>query len=222
MPRQPSRTASLEHELRVNALGYQHIVGLDEAGRGAWAGPVSAGAVCLPVTQPDLSTILAGVRDSKQVTARQRAKLADTIKSTALAWGVGNASAIEIDEIGIAAASRLAMRRALDMLMQQSVIQPDYLFTDYIQWQQPPFNCPILNLKRGDQQSLTIAAASILAKVWRDDHMRELEASYKGYEFALHKGYGTAKHLSALRILGASPAHRFSFNPVARHRTPEI
>lgn len=212
-------TAAVEHEHRLLGAGYRVIVGLDEAGRGAWAGPVAAGAVCLPLDRADLREVLAGVRDSKQMTVRQRTALVEVIKTTAVAWAVGSASAAEIDALGIAPATRLAMRRALDGLAtQQPGFLPDYLLLDYIRWNETPLPYPVEHLKKGDQQSLTIAAASVLAKTWRDQVMRELalQPAYADYGFAAHKGYGTAEHLAALRRLGACEQHRATFAPI-RH-----
>lgn len=210
-----SRTARLDYELLYLQHGYRHIVGIDEAGRGAWAGPVSAGAVCLPILDSNLSEILQGVRDSKQLTPLRRGVLAETIKQTAITWGVGSATNAEIDHYGIVEATRMAMRRALEMLItQQPGFSPDYLLMDYIKWTDSPVNCPHLSIKKGDQHSLTIAAASILAKTWRDQYMRDLEQTHAGYEFALHKGYGTAKHQAALKAFGASDVHRKTFAPI--------
>jgi ribonuclease HII len=213
--RKPRKTAGLDYELTYSQHGYRFIVGIDEAGRGAWAGPVAAGAVCLPIADSHLRERLEGVRDSKQLTARSRAELVETIKTTALAWGVGDASSAEIDRIGIAAATRLAMRRALFKLMEsQPTIQPDLLLLDFVKWQDAPIACPQHHLKKGDQLSLTIAAASILAKTWRDEYMRDLERQYNGYEFARHKGYGTPQHSAALKSRGVTPVHRTTFAPV--------
>lgn len=205
-----SKTASLQYEHQYWNSGYQRVMGLDEAGRGTWAGPVSAGAVCLPPDRKDLPKVLLGVRDSKQMTPRQRVNLVDTIKKTALAWGVGSASAGEIDAIGIVAATRLAMRRALE----SSHFQPDALLIDSLVW--PEMKLPQLSIVRGDMLSLSIAAASILAKVWRDDHMRQLEAQYPQYGFARHKGYGTARHHAALKQHGICAEHRRTFAPIRK------
>lgn len=209
------KTASLQHEYRVATQGYLHVVGLDEAGRGAWAGPVAAGAVCLPPPSDSLLDTLAGVRDSKEMTPNQRERLALRIQETARAWGVGSASAAEIDAMGIVPATKLAMGRAIQALRVQSPgCIPDYLFLDAMIWADPPVDCPQWHAKRADQASLSVAAASVLAKVWRDDHMRELDAAHPGYEFARHKGYGTARHRLALAQLGPAPVHRRSFRPI--------
>jgi ribonuclease HII len=194
-------------------LGYHKIVGMDEAGRGTWAGPVAVGAVCLPLSERKLRTVLMGVNDSKVLTPRMRAQLADRIKAAAIAWGVGSASNREIDEVGIDAATRLAMKRALDMAMKGGDFQPDCLFLDSLLWPEMG-HIPQVSLVDGDARSLSIAAASILAKVWRDEHMRELDEQFPQYEFGLHKGYGTAKHRAILKAFGPSPLHRMTFKPI--------
>lgn len=216
MPKRPIKTASLEYEYHfLVEKGANWIVGFDEVGRGAWAGPVVVGAVCLPIDDPDLTKKLAGVRDSKQLTPRRRAALVETIKLTAIAWGIGTATSLEIDQSGIMTATRLAMRRAYQHLIaQHPEFTPDAFFLDAITWQDAPVNCEQLHLIKGDQKSLSIAAASILAKTSRDQTMRELEQDYPGYDFALHKGYGTAKHRAALITRGVTPAHRISFKPM--------
>lgn len=228
------QTAGLEIERGLWAHGYRRIVGIDEAGRGAWAGPVMAGAVCLPPESmsngTDLRAILVGVRDSKQMTARARASLFDHITSTALAWGIGSSTAAEIDTIGIVPATCLAMRRAVETLIEHFPnIAPDYLLLDSIR-------CTIFELTlvdvlptqalvRGDSLSLSIASASILAKVTRDRYMVEQDAAYPDYGFAIHKGYGVSAHQRAIAEQGASPIHRMSFAPLraaadAMYRVP--
>lgn len=206
-------TASLGHERNFYTHGCQHIFGIDEAGRGPWAGPVSAGVVGLPLDRRDLPTVLKGVRDSKQMSARQREALVETIKTTALAWGVGYASAQQIDDLGIIPAIKLAMQMALDQAQQNSGIQPDCLFLDYMLWPERR-DVPQICIVGGDRYSLSIAAASILAKVWRDAYMAEIAAQYPEYGFSEHKGYGTPQHQAALKAHGPSPIHRKSYAPV--------
>ncbi len=205
------QTASLQIEQTHWAEGRRYVVGLDEAGRGTWAGPVVAGAVCLPSDRHDLTQSLAGVRDSKQMTARQRTRLLESIQRVALSHATGFASSAEIDALGIVPATRLAMRRALEKL----AVQPDYLLLDSIKWDDPQ-HIPFQSIIRGDSLSLSIAAASVLAKVWRDEHMYRLDEIYPAYGFHQHKGYGTARHLAALRTHGPCPEHRMSFAPI-RH-----
>jgi len=185
--------------------GLKLIGGMDEAGRGAWAGPVMASLVILP-EDPELQLSLAGVRDSKQMTALSRFRLAPKIKAVALAWAVGAASAAEIDEIGILPATRLAMSRAI----QSIPLTPDYLLIDYIHW--PKLTLPHLILPKGEQHSLSIAAASVLAKTARDEALVNLAGQYPGYGLERHKGYGTAYHASALQTLGQCDLHRKSFS----------
>ncbi len=198
----------LEFEKILWEAGLSNVAGLDEAGRGAWAGPVAAAAVILPCNQPDLLRALHGVRDSKQMTPRQRSHWAAIIRSESAASGVGLASQEEIDREGILRATRLAMERALDALN----LRPDYLLLDALLLR----SCEIgqTALIRGDCLSLSIAAASILAKTSRDQIMAAMDTDFPGYGFARHKGYGTLAHHQALREIGVSEIHRLSFKPV--------
>jgi ribonuclease HII len=181
------------------------VAGLDEAGRGALAGPVAAGAVILPAN-PRLIRTLNGVRDSKLMTPDQRALWAGRIKSVALGWQVGFASADEIDTLGIVHATRLAALRALAGLG----LSPDYLLTDF-RLELPELETPQTALVKGDQKCLSIAAASVLAKTARDAMLCALESEYPGYGLERHKGYGTARHRAAIGRLGFSPIHRKTF-----------
>jgi ribonuclease HII len=211
------KSASLRHEHHFQKLGYDKIFGMDEAGRGTWAGPVTVGTVCLPLSDVKLKTMLAGVRDSKEMTPRQRTQLAGRIQEVAAAWGVGSASNQEIDECGIDGATRLAMERALAMALKGRDYQPDCLFLDSILWPEMKHIAQV-SMIDGDKRSLSIAAASVIAKVWRDDLMRELDKEYPQYEFAVHKGYGTAKHRALLKAYGPSPLHRMTFKPLLELR----
>jgi len=186
--------------------GLIHIAGLDEAGRGALAGPVSVGAVILPNDKALLSSTLAGARDSKQMTPRKRETLAPRIREVALEWAVGFATPEEIDMQGIVRATRLAAIRAL----HQFTINPQYLLTDF-RLELPQINIPQTSIIKGDAHCLSIACASILAKTERDALMRELDLQYPGYGLGKHKGYGTQAHRSAVKRLGLSPIHRKSF-----------
>lgn len=199
--------ANLEHEQELWKRRISLIAGLDEAGRGAWAGPVAAGAVILP-QKNDLVEILCGVNDSKQLTALKRDHWAAVIRREALAWGVGFASHEEIDQFGIIPATRLAMARAL----QQLSSSPDYLLIDALRL--PQVNLPQTALIKGDCRSLSIAAASILAKTSRDAYMQEQDQIYPQYGFAQHKGYGTVLHQKSLKKFGPCQIHRRSFNPM--------
>jgi ribonuclease HII len=197
----------LRFENRLWARGYTYVAGLDEAGRGAWAGPVSAGAVIFTPSS-DLIEQLPKVRDSKQMSAAERDFWAAAIKACALAWAVGFATHAEIDSRGIVPATRLAMARALENLQPA----PEYLLIDALRLPAQPY--PQTSLIKGDARALSIAAASVLAKTARDALMVELDQHYPAYGFARHKGYGTAQHWAALNELGPCPAHRFSFAPL--------
>lgn len=187
--------------------GLIHIAGIDEAGRGCLAGPVTAAAVTLPHLGNDAG-LFSNVRDSKQITAREREKQRTIIEGNSLDWGVGFASNLEIDRYGIVPSTRLAVSRALENLK----IQPQHLLVDYIVL--PDIAVPQTRLVKGDARSLSIAAASILAKTHRDAFMAELSGKYPGYDLENNKGYGTAAHREAIRKLGPSPFHRMSFAPL--------
>jgi ribonuclease HII len=194
----------LSFELELWQAGLMRVAGIDEAGRGALAGPVAAAAVILPQTM-EVIGLLKGVRDSKQMTPKQRETAREWILQYAAAWGVGFATPEEIDQLGIVPATRLAAWRALGQLLPY----PDHLLLDYLFL--PDVSIPQTALIKGDCRSLSIAAASILAKTSRDALMRELDLRYPGYGFAAHKGYGTLAHRGALLRLGPSPVHRLSF-----------
>jgi len=198
--------------------GYTLITGIDEAGRGAWAGPVCAAAVILP-PDPTLVRRLDKVRDSKLMTPMARETWAPRIRQAALAWGVGFASPQEIDSLGILPSTKLAALRALASLCSASnssapsipsSCSPDYLLTDYLLF--PSLDLPQTALVKGDQLALSVACASVLAKTARDALMREQDASYPGYGFARHKGYGTRLHQQAIHDLGLCEIHRKSFS----------
>jgi len=197
--------------------GLRRVAGLDEVGRGPWAGPVYAAAVVLPVA-PDELAALSEVRDSKRLSERRRERLAVEIQAVALAVAVGRAEADEIDELGIVAATRLAMRRALAGLE----LSPQALILDALRLPQIPL--PQRAFPRADALSLSVAAASIVAKVARDRWMVDTaDVAYPGYGFAQHKGYGTQQHRVALERLGVCPLHRRSFRPIAdRVRTADV
>ncbi len=202
----------LSFEFALWQSGVSYVAGLDEAGRGAWAGPVSAAAVILSPAS-DLVVRLKGVRDSKQMTPAQRYHWAEVIRAVALTWGVGFATAQEIDEQGILPATRLAMQRALAQLD----LVPQHLLLDAVRL--PGVALPQTPLIKGDCRVLSIAAASVLAKTERDRWMEKLDFEFPGYSFARHKGYGTAIHRRALESLGPCGQHRASFKPVRRLTT---
>ena len=198
----------LTRERRLWRAGLATVAGLDEAGRGALAGPVAVGVVILPKDPGrSISVRLRGVRDSKQMTPHQREWAAERIKQAALAWGVGFASADEIDAHGIVQAARLAAMRSLESLG----IAPQYLLTDF-RLELPELEISQTAIVKGDACCLSIAAASVLAKTARDALMRDMDAQIPGYGLSRHKGYGTRAHLLALKRMGRSPVHRRSFS----------
>lgn len=208
---------NLEFELAFWRDGYRYIAGLDEVGRGAWAGPVVAAAVIFPAvgartarawTRSSRFRALARANDSKQLTPPLREGLFEPIRECAVGCATAAATHEEIDAMGIVRASHLAMRRALEALP----VLPDALLIDALVL--PELEVPQQGIVHGDAISLSIAAASILAKVARDRFMRELDAAVPGYNFSHHKGYGTAEHSAALHASGPSPVHRRSFAPV--------
>jgi ribonuclease HII len=187
----------------LEAQGPHPVCGIDEAGRGPWAGPVTAAAVIL---DPDAIPI--GLNDSKKLTEKARDRLEIEIKASALAWGVGEASPDEICALNIIQATGLAMRRAMASLALSPVIalvDGNYAFD---------LPCPVRTVVKGDGLSLSIAAASILAKVARDRVMCSLHEVYPDYGFAAHKGYGVPAHTKALQAFGPCPAHRLSWGPI--------
>ncbi|MEP7355722.1 MAG: ribonuclease HII, partial [Anaerolineales bacterium] len=202
-------------ERRLWQQGVRLVAGIDEVGRGAWAGPVVAAAVMLPPDTPGLRAALRGVTDSKLLTARQRERLFDLIHAAAVSVGVGGAGAAEVDQFGLTVATCAAMQRAVAMLNPQ----PETLLIDVVNLAEY-VPLPQQAFVRGELRSLSIAAASIIAKVNRDCWMQGLDERYPGYEFARHKGYGTAAHTAALQRLGVSDAHRQSYAPIRRIRGP--
>jgi ribonuclease HII len=197
---------SFAEEERLEAQGYQLIAGVDEVGCGALAGPVVAAAVILPshIDTPWLKQI----RDSKQLTPARRQLLSEHIHEIATSIGIGIASHEFIDTQGLTKARRLAMKTAIDQLSPP----PESLLIDYLSLPNVPL--PQKGIKNGDSLCVSIACASIMAKVYRDHMMIDLDRAYPGYGLAKHKGYGTKKHLSCLFQLGPSPIHRQSFKPV--------
>ena len=209
-PPRPGARPHLRHERALVAAGFSPVGGIDEAGRGAWAGPVTAGAVILSLTR-GTPRRLRGLTDSKQLSSAARERYADAIQIVAVAFAIGWAEAWEIDEMGIVPATRLAMRRAIDGLP----IAPNGLVIDAVR-------LPDLRARQdvfyfADAISLSVAAASVLAKTARDARMTTLDEAVPGYGFAAHKGYGTAAHAAALAALGPCPEHRWTFRPVAAH-----
>ena len=184
-------------------LNRQYIAGIDEVGRGPLAGPVVTAAVILDPNRPIL-----GLADSKKLTEKRRAILAAIIKQHALAWAIGRAEPEEIDQLNILQATLLAMKRAVEALS----IEPSHALVDGNQ--APKLMCSVTTIVKGDQKEPAIAAASIIAKVYRDKEMVLMEESFPGYGFAKHKGYPTKMHQEALMKLGVTVIHRRSFKPV--------
>ncbi len=199
-------TVDEERALRVQ--GYDLIAGIDEAGRGCWAGPVVAAAVILSDTCLEHPDLLRGVNDSKQLTAAQRERMLKLIHTYAAGVGVGVVPAYLIDSLGIVPATRLAMEVALVSLQ----LLPHALLIDATCLPNVPL--PQRGIIRGDSISLSIAAASIVAKTTRDRLMTQFDTWYPAFRFGTHKGYGTALHAHALRIHGLTPLHRRSFRPI--------
>lgn len=189
-----------EIENSLYAQGYTAICGVDEAGRGPLAGPVCAGAVILPQ-----GLEIPGLNDSKKLTDKKRRELYPIIKEQAIAWGIGFASHEEIDELNILQATYLAMNRAIQALEGKA----DFALIDGNRAKD--FGIPLKTVVKGDSLSASIAAASVLAKVARDDIMLEMAKEYPEYGFEVHKGYGTKQHYEALRQHGHCSIHRMSF-----------
>jgi ribonuclease HII len=191
------------HAQRLNVSPFM-VCGVDEAGRGPWAGPVSAAAVIL-----DPANLPVGINDSKKLNEAARERLFDAILKVAVAHCVVMVDASEIDRLNILAATHLAMARAVGGL----AVVPSLALIDGNR--APALPCPAVTIVKGDALSLSIGAASILAKVTRDRFMVQADHDYPGYGFARHKGYGVPEHMTTLAKLGPSPLHRMSFKPVA-------
>ena len=198
--------STLHFEGRARSRGYRAVAGIDEAGRGPLAGPVVAAAVILPEHFE-----LSGLNDSKKLSEKERDRLFPLIRAQALAIGVGFASPAEIDAVNILQATLRGMCLAVQRLQQPA----DFLLIDGIT--PVPLPIPQQTLKQGDSRSLSIAAASVIAKVVRDRVMVGYDRQFPGYGFARHKGYGSREHLAAIARLGPSPLHRRTFGGVREH-----
>ncbi|GGR80128.1 ribonuclease HII [Deinococcus sedimenti] len=198
----PSVTPDWSYEREHWRRGYFRVAGVDEAGRGAWAGPVTVAAVILPGTAAEYP-----FRDSKQLSAAQREAFAAQVREVAVSWAVEHAWPDEIDRLNILGATHAAAARALARLDPP----PQALVTDYLKLRT---DLPLMAPPRADALSYSVAAASLLAKTERDRLMMDLDAQHPGYGFAGHKGYGAPAHRAALRDLGVSEAHRRSFAPI--------
>lgn len=217
LPRK-DRTAAMDYETKFIEQDKTVIIGMDEAGYGAWAGPVVAGAVCLPLTSPDISTTLRGIKDSKQMTRRQREDAYQRIRDIALGYGIGEASPDEIATLGLSAALSLAYSRAyqqcVDMLTDAAQV---VLIDGKSAWKTFPHEKTVEmeRIVKGDTLSLSIAAASVLAKVARDGVMYEMAEEFPQYGFERHVGYGTAAHRNALEQYGVlNGIHRRNYKPI--------
>ncbi|MEZ4631890.1 MAG: ribonuclease HII [Deinococcales bacterium] len=195
----PKNQISWQYESLLWQKGYSPVAGVDEAGRGTLAGPVTAAAVILPYQESY------AFKDSKLLSAKKRREFAAIIQEIALAWAVAEASVEEVDRFNIARASRLAMQRALDQIGHAATV------CDYVKLDDPRVQ---ISIAKADNLSFQVAAASILAKESRDARMLELHQAYPHYGFAQHKGYGTKEHIAAITTYGPSPHHRRSFRPL--------
>lgn len=218
LQRDTARLAEMKaHEDELRRNGIRCIAGIDEVGRGPLAGPVYAACVVLP---DDFDVL--GIYDSKKISEKKREALSEVIRERAVAYGLGIADSSEIDEINILEATKLAMKRAVDECSEKLGAKPDYLLVDALKLDS---GIPCEAIVKGDEKSLSIAAASIVAKVARDKYMEELDEKYPGYGFASNKGYGTAAHYEGLRNIGISDIHRRSFlrkfmdNPESGHKS---
>lgn len=209
------KTTSPMREREYFEQGHRYIFGLDEAGRGPMAGPLVAAAVCLPLDDTEsLMTTLKGVKDSKNMTRNQREKVFTVIQETALAWGIGEVAALEMPKINnMTKVTYIAMQRALKNAFTDTITKPDVLLVDYLRL--PDYEDTIQeSLVRGESVSLSIAAASVLAKVYRDQKMIAYAKEYPDYGFEKHKGYITSAHKRALQTYGPCAIHRMNYAPV--------
>lgn len=201
---------NLSYERDLWGKGYKHVCGIDEVGRGAWAGPLFAAAV---IFLPEVK--IKGVNDSKKLPPKKREELALAIKEKAFSWGVGKVEADFVDRFGVVKATDEAMKKSIEVLK----ISPGFVLVDYFKLSFFPED-RYLPIKFGDNLSLSIAAASILAKVARDELMKDFAQTYPGYGFESHVGYGTKMHQEKIRELGLSKIHRVSFIP--QHLQPVV
>ena len=197
--------AMWQYETEAKAKGYKYVAGTDEVGRGPLAGPVVAAAVILPE-----GIDLPGINDSKKLTEKQRETLMEKIKKEAISWAIMEVDERMIDEVNILEASRIAMQQAVLALPKPA----DYVLVDGLD--NPQITLPNQAIVKGDSKSISIAAASIIAKVYRDRLMKIYDKAYPGYGFADNKGYPTEEHIKAIEKLGPSPVHRMSFAPLRK------
>lgn len=193
------------YENKLREQGYECICGIDEAGRGALAGPLVAGAVILDAS---LGEGFENIKDSKLLNDKKRRELLNIIMRKCRAWSIGIVRQNEIDKHGLSLANKMAMKRAWQYLP----IKPDFILSDYMA--KLVFSTPFELVVKGDRKIISIAAASIVAKVFRDNMMNAFDKNYPEYGFAEHKGYGTKNHLAKIKEVGACPIHRMSFEPM--------
>jgi ribonuclease HII len=208
-------------EREVWASGARRVAGVDEVGRGPLFGPVTAAAVILPAEFAEKPDRLCGLKDSKQLKEADRERLVVEIRSVALAWAVAEVDVATIDRLNIREATRLAMRQALAEL--QATARVDFALVDgNCAVDVTGLGCGQRTVVSGDARSVSIAAASVVAKVHRDALLRQMDTEFPGYGLARHKGYGTPEHLAALRRLGPTSEHRLSFAPVRAVCAPQM
>lgn len=202
-----------EHEIELHNRGYKYVAGVDEVGRGPLAGPVVAACVILP-----LDCEILGIDDSKKLSEKKRSELNETINSIAIAVGIGSATNKEIDEINILNATKLAMKRAIIAASKKA--EPDILLIDAVQLSDVEIEQE--SVVKGDEKFASVAAASIVAKVARDNYMIDMDEIYKGYGFKSNKGYGTRAHYEGISNVGVSPIHRKTFLKTADKNISKI
>ncbi len=190
--------------------GYSNVCGIDEVGRGCWAGPLVAGAVIFSVNPEVGIKELEQINDSKKIARRKRERLAEFIVHNAKHWGIGFVDPKELDKIGLSRSNTLAIERAVNNLGNK----PDFSLIDGNIMKNRPNIGLFKNIIKGDSKSISIAAASILAKVFRDKLMNSIDSDYPGYGFSAHKGYGTSSHRKSIQKNGILPIHRKSFAPI--------
>ena len=195
------------HSMNIEKIfqNFAYICGIDEAGRGPWAGPVFAAAVILPKTHT-----IKGLNDSKKLSEKERERLFEEIQKQAISFGIASSSEKEIDQLNILIATKKAMMKALKKLSQK----PDLIIIDALNLNIPEI--PQIQFIKGDERFEAISAASILAKVSRDIYTKKIAKKYPQYGFEIHKGYGTKKHQEILKKMGACPLHRKSFEPIKK------
>lgn len=209
MPKLDNRP-DFSEEIALWNGGYNNVCGIDEVGRGCWAGPLIAGAVIFGINTDIKTKEIRQINDSKKITPKKREQLAEFIIHFSKHWGIGSVSSKELDKIGLSKANELAMERAVQNLGNK----PDFCLIDGNAMKESPHIGLFKNIIKGDGKSISIAAASILAKVFRDKLMNSIDSDYPEYGFNAHKGYGTGLHRKSIIKHGILPIHRQSFSPI--------